>query len=66
MVNLSGFLQYLAIQTPLNSVSTDQLNATRMAVTTYELPALPYAYDVSRAHMPVPSPSPTATPGPQK
>jgi len=51
MVNLSGFLQYLAIQTPLNSVSTDQLNATRMAVTTYELPALPYAYDALEPHI---------------
>ncbi|KAK4223516.1 superoxide dismutase [Podospora fimiseda] len=49
MVNLGNIWQYLALQSPLQSISGDQLNASsttaKMAVTSYSLPQLPYAYD---------------------
>ena len=47
MVNIGNFWQFLAVQT---SLSGDQYNATRsnMNIATYKLPALPYAYNVSR------------------
>ncbi|KAK3984766.1 manganese superoxide dismutase [Cladorrhinum sp. PSN332] len=47
MVNIGNIWQYLALQSPLQSLSGDQLNATtnNMAVTSYTLPQLPYAYD---------------------
>lgn len=47
MVNVGNLWQYLVLQSPLQSHSGDQLNATTMSVSTYTLPQLPYAYDVS-------------------
>jgi len=44
MVNFGNLLQYLAVQSPQQILSGDQLNATSMAV--YTLPSLPYFYDV--------------------
>lgn len=47
MVNFGNVLQgYLAATQQM--LSGDQLNNTKMAITTYTLPALPYAYNVSR------------------
>jgi len=47
MVNFGNVLQgYFAATQQM--LSGDQLNNTKMAITTYTLPMLPYAYDVSR------------------
>lgn len=47
MVNLGNVLQgYLAATQQM--LSGDQLNNTKIAITTYTLPALPYVYNVSR------------------
>ncbi|KAK3370440.1 manganese superoxide dismutase precursor [Podospora didyma] len=46
MVNFGNIWQYLAVQAPLQSaLSGDQFNASKMAVSTYTLPQLPYAYN---------------------
>ena len=46
MVNFGNVLQgYLAATQQM--LSGDQLNNTKMSITTYTLPKLPYAYNVS-------------------
>lgn len=50
MVNFGSVLQYLSLQSPQQMLSGDQYNTTAtaaMAATTYALPTLPYAYNVS-------------------
>ncbi|KAK0619405.1 Manganese/iron superoxide dismutase [Immersiella caudata] len=49
MVNFGNLLQYLAVQSPQQILSGDQLNTTAMAA--YTLPALPYAYDALEPHI---------------
>jgi Fe-Mn family superoxide dismutase len=49
MVNFGNLLQYLAVQSPQQILSGDQLNTTTM--TAYTLPALPYAYDALEPHI---------------
>lgn len=54
MVNIGNLWQYLALQSPLQSLqsmSGDQLNLTKMGLTTYSLPPLPYAYDALEPHI---------------
>ncbi|KAL2152289.1 hypothetical protein VTH82DRAFT_5473 [Thermothelomyces myriococcoides] len=53
MVNFGNLLQFLSLQSPLGSDSTNNstLNLAKMGVTTYTLPALPYAYDALEPHI---------------
>ncbi|KAK3308350.1 Manganese/iron superoxide dismutase [Chaetomium strumarium] len=53
MVNISNLWHYLALQSPLHSttLSGDSFNITTMGLTTYTLPALPYAYDALEPHI---------------
>ncbi|KAK4153049.1 Manganese/iron superoxide dismutase [Chaetomidium leptoderma] len=52
MVNIGTLWQYLAVQAPLHSsMSGDALNLTKMGLTAYTLPALPYAYDALEPHI---------------
>ncbi|KAL2018019.1 hypothetical protein VTK56DRAFT_1335 [Thermocarpiscus australiensis] len=51
MVNISNLWNLLALQSPLQSMSGEQFNTTKMAITTYSLPELPYAYDALEPHI---------------
>ncbi|KAL2165786.1 hypothetical protein VTG60DRAFT_3829 [Thermothelomyces hinnuleus] len=52
MVNFSNLLQFLSLQSPLGSDSTNTtLNLAKMGITAYTLPALPYAYDALEPHI---------------
>lgn len=55
MVNIGNLWQYLALQSPLHSGtpgdSLSSLNLTKMGLTAYTLPALPYAYDALEPHI---------------
>jgi Fe-Mn family superoxide dismutase len=51
MVNISSLWQYLALQSPLQSMSGEQFNITKMGLTTYSLPQLPYAYGALEPHI---------------
>ncbi|KAG7289359.1 Superoxide dismutase [Mn], mitochondrial [Staphylotrichum longicolle] len=52
MVNIASLWQYLALQAPLHSsMSGEPLNLTKMGLTTYTLPALPYAYNALEPHI---------------
>ncbi|KAK4119194.1 manganese and iron superoxide dismutase [Parathielavia appendiculata] len=55
MVSLNTVWQYLALQSPLQLHSTmmsgDSFNLIKMGVTTFALPALPYAYDALEPHI---------------
>jgi Fe-Mn family superoxide dismutase len=54
MVNLGTLWQYLALQSPLQHstiISGDALNLTAMGLSTFTLPALPYAYDALEPHI---------------
>lgn len=53
MVNIGNLWQYLALQSPLQSMSGDHLNHThtKMALTAYALPTLAFAYDALEPHI---------------
>ncbi|GAB1314769.1 Superoxide dismutase [Mn], mitochondrial [Madurella fahalii] len=51
MVNLGSLWQYLALQSPLQSISGGQFNLTNMGLTMHSLPQLPYAYDALEPHI---------------
>jgi Fe-Mn family superoxide dismutase len=54
MVNFGNLLQYLALQSPLDTTtdnSNTTLNLAKMGLTAYTLPALPYSYDALEPHI---------------
>lgn len=53
MVNIGNLWQYLALQSPLQSMLGDSFNltTTNMGLTNYTLPTLPYAYDALEPHI---------------
>ncbi|KAL2162913.1 hypothetical protein VTH06DRAFT_6749 [Thermothelomyces fergusii] len=52
MVNFSNLLQFLSLQSPLGSNSGNTtVNLAKIGLTTYTLPALPYAYDALEPHI---------------
>ncbi|KXX78788.1 Superoxide dismutase [Mn], mitochondrial [Madurella mycetomatis] len=51
MVNIGNLWQYLALQSPLQSISGGAPNLTKMGLTTHSLPQLPYAYDALEPHI---------------